>query len=262
MMNCNYTKQTLNYTQRAIREHQYSKVGENELKQLDYIYTLCNDNILYERRNITECDPSTEDDNIDIIANTGSTQDEQVETQHNAQIGTGIEPAPIVISRDKELPLKSNDIPNQMREKIDMEETDLKLIFTPAINERTEGTVKSKQRPVIGNETGATTNIAENMKEKRTTESLVKKNQKGTKSKNDKEETITAQKTRILNLENEITHMKSVLGTFTKRQETQQNVRAQQRITDNMHVGPNSDVHNTYMCQQLQNQMKEMHLEN
>ena len=32
-------------------------------------------------------------------------------------------------------------------------EDDLKLIFTPTINERTEETAKSKQRPVMGNET-------------------------------------------------------------------------------------------------------------
>ncbi|VDI34901.1 Hypothetical predicted protein [Mytilus galloprovincialis] len=104
--------------------------------------------------------------------------------------------------------------------------------------------------------------MAENVKEKRTNESLVKKNQKGTKSKNDKEETIIAKKTRILNLENEIKHMKSVLDTVTRREESQQNAQAQQRTTDNIHVGPNSDTHNTYMYQQLQNQMKEMHLEN
>ncbi|CAC5371771.1 unnamed protein product [Mytilus coruscus] len=149
-----------------------------------------------------------------------------------------------------------------MREKIDMEETDLKLIFLPVINERTEGTAKSKQRSVISNETGPTTNMAENGKEKRINENLVKKSQKSTKSKNDKEETITAKKTRILNLENEIKHMKSVLDTFTRREETQQNVQAQHLITDNIHVGPNSNVHNTYMYQKLQNKMKETHLEN
>ncbi|VDI70548.1 Hypothetical predicted protein [Mytilus galloprovincialis] len=56
--------------------------------------------------------------------------------------------------------------------------------------------------------------------------------------------------------------MKSVLDTVTRREETQQNAQAQQRTTNNIHGGPNSDTHNTYMYQQLQNQMKEMHLEN
>ncbi|CAG2218962.1 unnamed protein product [Mytilus edulis] len=241
-------------------ENLSNKVGENELKQLDYICTLCNDDIMYERRNITECDPSSEDNNINININTGSTQDEQDETGHNDQIRTRIEPDPITISIDTDLPSRSNNIQNQMREKTDMEETDLKLIFTPNINERSEGSAKSKQRPVSGNETGPTITITENVKEKKTNESLVKKNQKGTKNKNDKEETIIAQKTRILNLENEIKHMKSVLDTVTRREETQQNAQAQQCTTNNIHGGPNSDTHNTYMYQQLQNQMKEMHL--
>ncbi|VDI70547.1 Hypothetical predicted protein [Mytilus galloprovincialis] len=91
-----------------------------------------------------------EDNNINININTGSTQDEQDETGHNDQIRTRIEPDPITISIDKDLPSRSNNIQNQMREKTDMEETDLKLIFTPNINERTEGSAKSKQRPVIG----------------------------------------------------------------------------------------------------------------
>ena len=50
---------------------------------------------------------------------------------------------PIAISRDEKLPLRSNDIPYQMREQIGVGETD--FLFSPAINERTGETAKSNQ---------------------------------------------------------------------------------------------------------------------
>ncbi|VDI78571.1 Hypothetical predicted protein [Mytilus galloprovincialis] len=90
------------------------------------------------------------------------------------------------------------------------------------------------------------------------TQQGVKKNHKGTKNKNDKEEIITAQKTRILNLENEIKHMKTVLDTIVQRGENK--INEQPSVQGTTETNEQSNTQHAF--QQLQSQMKEMIMEN
>ncbi|VDI26427.1 Hypothetical predicted protein [Mytilus galloprovincialis] len=111
-----------------------------------------------------------------------------------------------------------------------MEETELKTcISTGTKNSINQESEKNEQRIEERMETNLTMRCIPNGNSSKQrhgitpTQQGVKKNHKGTKNKNDKEDIITAQKTRILNLENEIKHMKTVLDTIVQRGENKIN---------------------------------------
>ncbi|CAC5361740.1 unnamed protein product [Mytilus coruscus] len=214
-------------------ENLTSKTGENEFRHKYYICTLCNDDILYDTRNLVESEPMIQEDEVD------STEEKQNERQNNEN------------QSESEREIESED----------MEETELKTcISTGTKNSINQESEKINQRidermetmPCIPNGNPSKQRHGINP-----TQQGVKKNHKGAKNKNDMEEIITAQKTRILNLENEIKHMKTVLDTIVQRGENKTN----EQPSD--HTSETNEQSNTqHAFQQLQSQMKEMIMEN
>ncbi|CAC5386912.1 unnamed protein product [Mytilus coruscus] len=214
-------------------ENLTSKTGENEFRHKDNICTLCNDDILYDTRNLVKSEPMIQEDEVD------STEEKQNEKQNNEN------------QSESEREIESED----------MEETELKTcISTGTKNSINQESEKINQR--IEERMGTMPCIPNGNSSKQgygitPTQQGVKKNHKGAKNKNDKEEIITAQKTRILNLENEIKHMKTVLDTIVQRGEN----KANEQPSD--HTSETKEQSNTqYAFQQLQSQMKEMIMEN
>ncbi|XP_071171045.1 uncharacterized protein [Mytilus edulis] len=233
-------------------------IGSEELKHIEYICRFCNDDMLYESRNYMECDEEQhnppEDSSTDLetyqihnIESIQEIQDQSLENNNTENIKE------ILIEEKEAIKTLNPDDQNEDQKilpEATEDETLVKRVISP-IQPIIKMDTKSQEKKASGQSYENSQNI-----DKTSMQSTDKK--KGSKSstgtkRSDKDEIIVSQKTRILNLENEIKHMRTVIETIkTQNDQPNQN----QTRTDNT-----TRIDNNQQEWTAHNNMKEMLLE-
>ncbi|CAC5413746.1 unnamed protein product [Mytilus coruscus] len=167
-----------------------SNIGNEALKLIEYICRFCNDDMLYENRNHLECD-ANEESNI-----VGALQTEK----------------DLKLNREKDHPKKADDSKKNKDTNIDSGDTVQFVSPKPSKTSKkiTEDSTTSQPND---KKNGGKTPVQAGEKRKCTKSNPAIKT-------SEKDEIIVTQKTRILNLENEIKHMKTVIDAIQAGKET------------------------------------------